>query len=134
MNFLTRISSWSAGFITSIIASLVTFIYLLIYGFVTFSAHEDKFFFSTVIPFTIYYFVIASFGFIIVRKNPKSVWYVPILINLVGIILSIVISSIWHNPKILILFCSGLILSLIAIIIGARIGRRSRNFSGVSRS
>lgn len=60
--------------------------------------------------------------FFIVRHNPKSIWYVPLIINVLFIIFTFVESmkaSDW------IAICSIFLLSLIASIIGARMGRRS---------
>ena len=59
--------------------------------------------------------------FFIVRQNPKSIWYVPLIINVLYIISAFVESmkaSDW------IAICGIFILSLIASIIGARMGRR----------
>ena len=58
--------------------------------------------------------------FFIVRQNPKSIWYVPLIINVLYIISAFVESmkaSAW------IAICGIIILSLIASIIGARMGR-----------
>ncbi len=61
--------------------------------------------------------------FYIVKQNPKSIWYVPIICNLLGIISSIVepnfwISSMWIYVSI------GWILSLTASITGVWKGRK----------
>jgi hypothetical protein len=59
--------------------------------------------------------------FFIVKKNPISIWYVPLIINVIYIISAVVESmktSAW------VAICGILALSLIASIIGARMGRR----------
>jgi len=57
------------------------------------------------------------------RQNPKSIWYVPILCNIIGIISAIVEPTFWKG-SLWIVICSGWALSIITSIIGALIGKK----------
>jgi len=60
--------------------------------------------------------------FFIVRQNPKSIWYVPLLINLIYIISSFIenkSASDWISV------CSIFVLSILASIIGTLFGKRT---------
>jgi predicted secreted protein len=67
--------------------------------------------------------VIAVCCFFIIKQNPRSIWYVPIICNLTGIISAIVESNFWVSSM-WIYVCIGWVLSIIASIIGAQVGRR----------
>jgi hypothetical protein len=75
------------------------------------------------LAYIIYDLVIAVCCFFIVKQNPRSIWYVPVISNLLGIIAAIVEPNFWISSM-WIYNCVGWLLSLIASIIGARIGRR----------
>jgi hypothetical protein len=75
------------------------------------------------IPYIVYDIVIAICCFFIVRQNPGSIWYVPVICNVIGIISAIVEPNFWITPM-WIPICSGWVLSIIASIIGAQMGRR----------
>lgn len=67
--------------------------------------------------------VIVVCCFIIIKQNPNSIWYVPIICNLMGIIAAIVepnfwISSMWIYVSI------GWVLSIVVSIIGAQKGKK----------
>ncbi len=69
--------------------------------------------------------VIAVCCFFIVKQNPGSIWYVPIICNLIGIIAAIIepnfwISSMWIYNSI------GWVLSLAASIFGAFKGKMAK--------
>jgi hypothetical protein len=76
------------------------------------------------IPYIIYGLFIAVCCFFIVRQNPKSIWYVPLICNAVGIIAAIIEPTFWVT-SLWMLICGGWVLSIIASIIGYYIGRRS---------
>jgi ABC-type iron transport system FetAB permease component len=76
------------------------------------------------IAYIIYDIIIATACFFICRNNPKSIWYVPILCNTMGIISAIVEPNFWITP-LWIVICGGWILSLAGAINGALIGKRS---------
>jgi hypothetical protein len=69
--------------------------------------------------------VIAVCCFFIVKQNPSSIWYVPVICNLLGIIAAIVEPNFWISSM-WIYNCAGWILSLVASIIGARAGRKTQ--------
>jgi len=73
--------------------------------------------------YILYNLIIAGGCFYIGRQNPKSIWYVPVLSNIVGIISAIIERNFWIS-SLWIVICSGWMLSIIASIIGARMGRR----------
>ena len=75
--------------------------------------------------FIIYLLVIAPCCFFIVKQNPRSIWYVPIICNLISIIQAIVLPGFWTTASWWgIIACSGWALSIIASILGSRMGRR----------
>lgn len=76
------------------------------------------------LAYIIFDLLIAVGCFFIVRRNPKSIWYVLLICNVMGIIAAIVEPTFWIT-SLWMLICSGWVLSLIASIIGARVGRRS---------
>ena len=76
------------------------------------------------IPYILYDIVIAFCCYFIVKQNPGSIWYVPIICNVLGIISAIVEPNFWITPM-WIPFCSGWLLSIIASIIGSRVGKRT---------
>jgi hypothetical protein len=76
------------------------------------------------IPYIIFGIFIAVCCFFIVRQNPKSIWYVPLICNAVGIIAAIIEPTFWVT-SLWMLICGGWVLSLIASFFGARVGRRS---------
>ena len=75
------------------------------------------------IPYILYDLVIAFCCYFIVKQNPSSIWYVPIICNVLGIISAIVEPSFWIT-SLWILICGGWVLSIIVSIIGARMGKR----------
>ena len=76
-----------------------------------------------VILLIIYYLVLTVSCFFIVKKNPKSYWYVPLICNALTVYGAFTDSSFWKD-SLWILFGGGLVLSIIASIIGARKGRK----------
>jgi hypothetical protein len=67
--------------------------------------------------------IIAAGCFFIVRENPKSIWYVPLICNALLISSSILEPDFWKSLM-CIPICSGWVLSIIASITGAMKGRR----------
>jgi len=65
--------------------------------------------------------------FFIVKQNPKSIWYVLLIINALFIIMAVVMAVVGEdiNLRDLLFLCGIVVLSIIASIIGARIGRKS---------
>ena len=75
------------------------------------------------IPYIIFDVLIALGCFYIVKWNPKSIWYVVLICNAVGIIAAIVEPTFWHT-SLWMLICGGWVVSIIASFIGTRIGRK----------
>ncbi|MEI6050576.1 MAG: hypothetical protein WCS03_16885 [Bacteroidota bacterium] len=78
---------------------------------------------SMALVFLIWGFVNAICCFFIVRQNPKSIWYVLLIIN-VFLTYAAITESDFLGNIILISLCCAWFLSIIASIIGARMGRR----------
>jgi hypothetical protein len=76
------------------------------------------------LAYVLYDLIIAVCCFFIVRQNPGSIWYVPVICNLLGIISAILEPNFWISSM-WIYVCTGWVLSLTASITGARIGRRT---------
>jgi hypothetical protein len=74
--------------------------------------------------YILYGIVVAVCCYFIVKKNPKSIWYVPIICYSIGLIAAIVEPSFWITKSMWIPMCGGLLLSIITSIIGARVGKR----------
>jgi hypothetical protein len=67
--------------------------------------------------------VIAVCCFFIIKQNPRSIWYVPVICNLMGIISAIVEPNFWISSM-WIYVSTGWVLSIAASITGTVIGRR----------
>jgi len=80
--------------------------------------------FGEVIGYISYDIVIVIVCFLICRKNPSSIWYVPIICNIVGIIAAFAEENFYWISTLWVIICGGWVLSLIVSIIGARIGKR----------
>jgi len=72
----------------------------------------------------LYYVVIAICCFFIVKQNPGTVWYVPILCNGMFFYFLLAKNSIWTYPMIWIPVCCGFLLTIIASMLGARRGKK----------
>lgn len=74
--------------------------------------------------YILYNLIIAAGCFYICRQNPKSIWYVPVLCNIIGIISAIIERNFWIS-SLWIVICGGWALSIIASLIGATVGKRT---------
>ncbi len=74
--------------------------------------------------YIIYAVLIIGACFIICRNDPKSVWYVPIICNIFSFLMPVLDNSFWTTPMGIII-SSGVVLSVIAAIFGARMGKRN---------
>jgi len=80
-----------------------------------------------IIVLILYILIIAVACFYIVRRNPISIWFVPLICNtygIVGIVNAIVDATFWKESYGIIL-CFGLVLSITTSIIGVQIGKRN---------
>jgi uncharacterized membrane protein len=73
----------------------------------------------------------ATACFFIIKQNPKSIWYVPLIINAFLIFSAIVEENFWRPPPdnlpgipMWIPICCGWVLSIVVSIIGARMGKQ----------
>jgi len=120
-SFLFGIQPWALSLLTAFLGML--FLFLLAGLLADVAKLGDN---GELIAYICYDILIAISCFFICRKNPKSLWYVPILSNTVGIISAIVEPNFWITP-LWILICSGWVLSVIGAIIGAVLGRQKSN-------
>ncbi len=74
--------------------------------------------------YIIYAVLITGACFVICRNEPKSVWYVPILCNIFSFLMPVLDNTFW-TTSMGIIISSGVVLSVIAAILGARIGKRN---------
>jgi uncharacterized membrane protein len=80
------------------------------------------------IPYMLNGLIIAACCFFIIRVNPKSVFYVPLMSNAMTILSALVERNFWHTPM-WIPICGGWVLTLIASIVAARIGKRDASLA-----
>ncbi len=82
--------------------------------------------------YMLYNLIIAGGCFYICRQNPKSIFYVPVLCNIIGIISSIAEPTFWSGSLWMVI-CGGWVLSITAALIGTLIGKRT-NISDKSQA
>jgi hypothetical protein len=119
-SFIKTIPSWTL----SLIWVLITFIVLFGVGEGLGELIKIDENIGSALAYIIFDLLVAVGCFFIVKWNPKSIWYVPLICNAVGIIAAIVEPTFWIS-SLWIFNCGGWVLSLIASIIGARVGKRS---------
>jgi hypothetical protein len=113
-SFLASIPSWALA----LIAMFLIFIILMVIG----ESIKAETVTAEALVYIIWGIVNAVCCLFIVRQNPKSVWYVPLIINVIFIIPAIVEPmklSDWIGIG------GILVLSFIGSIIGAKMGRRT---------
>ena len=118
-SFFSQIPSWGLSLITA----FLSLIFLLILSSLLSSIPKIGENMNEGIAYISYDIIIAIACFFICRHNPKSIWYVPILCNTMGIISAIVEPNFWIT-SLWIVMCGGWVLSLIGAISGAMVGRR----------
>ena len=116
---LFGIPSWGLSLLTAVLSGIILLFLASLLGSI--SKIDENI--SEGIAYIIYDIIIAIACFFICRHNPKSIWYVPILCNTMGIISAIVEPNFWIT-SLWIVMCGGWILSLIGAIIGAMVGQR----------
>jgi hypothetical protein len=117
---LWGIPSWGLALLTMLLA----FVVLMVVGDIIaaiFRIQESNA--ADLVFYILYNLIIAGSCFYIVRQNPKSVWYVAVLCNIIGIISAIIEPNFWIS-SLWIVICSGWVLSIIASITGALTGRK----------
>jgi len=118
--YLFGIPSWGLSLLTALLSVIILLFLASLLGSI--SKIDENI--SEGIAYIIYDIIIAIACFFICRHNPKSIWYVPILCNTMGIISAIVEPNFWIT-SLWIVICGGWVLSLIGAISGTMVGKRS---------
>ena len=116
-SFLSELPAWASTLIAMVI---IFFVAMLIPEQVTESRTGE------VIGYFVWGLLNATCCFFIVRQNPKSIWYVPLIINAFMTFGGITEADSWNNI-IVIALCGAWLLSISASIIGVRMGRESNS-------
>jgi hypothetical protein len=123
--YLWGIPSWGLALLTMFLA----FVILMVVGDIItaiFKIPESDI--GGLVFYILYNLIIAGGCFYICRQNPKSIWYVPVLCNIIGIISAIIEPNFWIS-SLWIVICIGWVLSIIVSIIGARLGSKKEILS-----
>jgi hypothetical protein len=121
---LWGIPSWGFALLTMFLAFVVLMVVSDIIAGI-FKIPEGK---GDLVFYILYNLIIAGGCFFICRQNPKSIIYVPVLCNVIGIISAIVEPTFWIG-SLWIVICGGWALSIIVSIIGARLGSKKEILS-----
>ena len=101
--------------------SLITFFISIILLFII----DNQRGFSEVIANILYIILIAIACFYICKAHPKSVWYTPIICNIMAFVsLAVFVFTDLNTLSELIFWLSSLLVSVVGAIIGATFGRR----------
>jgi len=119
-SFLADIPSWALALFTLIGAFIVLF--GLGEGVGNILNIDENI--ADAIPYIIFDILIAVCCYFIVRQNPRSIWYVPLICNVTGIIAAIVEPTFWVT-SLWMLIIGGWVLSLVASFLGWWAGRRA---------
>ena len=103
--------SWTLGLITFLFSFFILF--LLAYPF------------GETVGYISYDVIIIVACFFICRRDPSSVWYIPIICNLVGVMAAFGEGNFYWGSTLWIIICSGWIISVIAAILGKFVGQHS---------
>jgi len=117
---LLGLPSWGSALLTA----FLSLIFLLFFASLLGSISQIDKNISEGIAYIVFNILVAAACFFICKHNPKSVWYVPIICNAVGILSAIVEPNFWITD-LWIFICSGWVLSIIGATIGAVVGHRS---------
>ena len=118
--FLFGLPSWGLSLLTALLA----LIFLLFLGSIGGSVLQIDENIGEGIAYILYVIIIVIACFFICKNNPKSIWYVPILCNIFGIISALIEPSFWIT-SLWIYICGGWVFSLIGAVSGAKVGKRS---------
>jgi hypothetical protein len=125
-SFLAAVRSMGLALIILVVSTwfIIGFFYEMLGEYIKYK-HPDIWVskYWDIIVLILYILIIAVACFYIVRKNPKSIWFVPLICNAYGIVAAIINTTFWKESYGIIL-CFGLMLSITASIIGAGMGRR----------
>jgi hypothetical protein len=121
------------SFLESFPSGVSALLSLIVFTFILFVVGDllDSFDPSSAITYALFGLLSATACFFIIKQNPKSIWYVPLIINAFLIFSAVVEENFWRPPPdnlpgipMWIPICSGWLLSIIASIIGAWVGKR----------
>ncbi len=118
-SFFSRTPSWVLSLITAFLSVVVL---MFLASILSDAAKLGDI--GESIAYISYGILIAIACFFICRHNPKSIWYVPILCNTVGIISAVVEPNFWITSLWMVI-CGGWVLSLLGAIAGTIAGQRS---------
>jgi hypothetical protein len=121
---LLGLPSWGLALLTALVSIILLILLASLLGS---SLPIDKII-SEGIAYVILGIIIAAACYFICKHDPKSVWYVPIICNAVGIISAIVEPNFWIT-ELWIFICIGWVLSVVVSILGAIVGRRLVSFT-----
>ena len=111
--FQSGIPSWG---LTALAFAATVILFIMIASF----GHQMKINDTTVLALIFVFngLFVATGCFFIIRQNPKSIWYVPIICNVVGVgIFSLYWDSEFWKTYLWIIVCGGWTLSIIASLI-----------------
>lgn len=128
-SFLTGIPSWALALIAMVCTTILMFV--IGEGLGPLINIEGELIESS--PYIIYGVIISICCFFIVRQNPKSIWYVPLICNALLIFSAIIEPNFW-TTSMWIPVSGGWVLSLIASITGALVGKRTTNSNNSQNS
>ncbi len=117
------IPSWGLALLTMIMAFVGLMIVSDIVAAIFKISDENEE--AELIFYLMYNLIIAVGCFLICRQDYKSIWYVPILCNVIGIFSAFVEKTFWHS-SLWIMICGGWILSLAASLAGYYLGKKEK--------
>ena len=118
-SILKGIPSWGLALLTVVVA----FVILMVVGQIIasiFKIPEEK---GELVFYIFYNLIIAIGCFLICKQNPKSILYVPLLCNVIGILAAIVEPTFWKSG-LWIVICSGWAVSLGTALAGYYLGKK----------
>ena len=122
-SFLSGIPTWGLAAIALVAPIIFTVILFILGDLLVGSEKMDEDIADSILYILLDLFI-AVCCFFIVRQEPKTIWYVPIICNAVGIFSAIDEPNFWIS-YLWMFICGGWVLSIIASIIGYYIGRKA---------
>jgi O-antigen/teichoic acid export membrane protein len=121
------------SFLASFPSGVSAFLSLIMFTIVLFIVGElmQSFDGGGITAYALFGLLSATACFFIIKQNPKSIWYVPLIINAFLIFSAIVEENFWRPPPdnlpgipMWIPICGGWVLTIVVSIIGARMGKQ----------
>ena len=114
-SFLAGIPSWALALFTLLGATILTIV--VGEGLGPYIKINENI--GEAIAYVLNGMIIAICCYFIVRRNPKSIWYVLLICNAFVILPAIIEPNFWTSTSMWIPMCGGFVLSIIASLIGA---------------